>query len=249
MPIQARPIPTGVRWYRNTRGDPGRGRPSRYESRLWLVFTHPQSPICPQVNFLRLPRMQKRVEVDPCRISSPLPPPSRARANRRWIYDVSMPFSPPPPPSHTRASRRWIFDVSMPSSPPPPPSHIRASPRRILSHFDAVCSCTSASWRWFMTFRRRSRLLHLPRIQERAGAGFLTFRCRPRLLHLPRIQERAGGVFLSHFDTVCLSSTSLAYRCELEVVRYCLLTLFGCLPPPSRTSASWRWSVIAFCTF
>ncbi|KAF8966472.1 hypothetical protein BDZ97DRAFT_685973 [Flammula alnicola] len=38
------------------------------------------------------------------------------------------------------------------------------------------------------------------------------------VLHLPRVQKRAGGGFLQRFDAVRVSSTSLACKSELEVI-------------------------------
>ncbi|KAF8963787.1 hypothetical protein BDZ97DRAFT_975914 [Flammula alnicola] len=78
------------------------------------------------------------------------------------------------------------------------------------------------------------------------------------VLHLPRVQKRAGGEFLPCFDAVRVSSTSLACKSELEVVftvfrrglcvlhlprmpevdLYGVLTPFVCPPPPSRTKVS-----------
>ena len=81
--------------------------------------------------------------------------------------------------------------------PPPPPS------------------CPNASRRWtFSTFRHSSHLLHLPRVQMRAGGGF---RRRCHLLHLPHVQTQAGGGISRPFDTPPTTSTSLAYKCEPEV--------------------------------
>ena len=71
------------------------------------------------------------------------------------LHCVLTPFARPPPPSREKPSRRWVCSVSTVFARPPPPSH------------------ANASWRWvFIAFRRRSRMLHLPRMQTRAGGGF-----------------------------------------------------------------------------
>jgi len=99
------------------------------------------------------------------------PPPSHARASRRWHFDavlicpppsfakwarddISTLFSHPPPPSLARASRRWHFNTVLT---PPPASLARASQRWL---FDAVLMCKSKPEVMFLC---RSRLLHLPR--------------------------------------------------------------------------------------
>ena len=78
------------------------------------------------------------------------------------------------------------------------------------------------------------------------------------VLHLPRVQKRAGGGFLLRFDPVHASSTSLACKSEQRWAHshvLCLprmqkragvgfhgvLTTFRYPPPPSRAKASWRW--------
>jgi len=116
--------------------------------------------------------------------------------------------------------------VSTPFACPPPPSHAKASWRfihvafRLHSHVLHLPRMQKRAGGGLMAFLHH---LCLPRVQDRAGGGFMTFRHCPRLLHLPRVQVRTGGGLLS---TVWTSPTSLAYRCELEV------TPFGHLPLP-----------------
>jgi hypothetical protein len=61
----------------------------------------------------------------------------------------------------------------------------------------------------------------------------MAFRHRSQLLHLPRVQKRAGGEFLSLSDTLAASSTSLACKSETEVDYYRISTPLPRLPPPS----------------
>ena len=85
--------------------------------------------------------------------------------------------------------------------PPPPPSHQNASRRWLLS-----------------SFQRDSRRHHLPHVQTRAGGGlFSFFQPDSHHHHLPRIQTRAGGGLFHSFDPTP-TTTSLAFKRELEVV-------------------------------
>ena len=56
-------------------------------------------------------------------IVSPPPPPSHAKASRRWCFSCFDSVSPTPPPSHAKASRRYFFHIL--TSRPPPPSFTR----------------------------------------------------------------------------------------------------------------------------
>ena len=119
-----------------------------------------------------------------------------------------------------------FFDISTPLPPLPSPSRPNASQRGVFS-----------------TFSTGLPPHHLPRVQTRAGGGsFWRFRRVCHHLHLPPVQVWAGGGFFRHFDTFattttsllskrepegvffrlfrqsCHHTTSLAYRCELEVV-------------------------------
>jgi len=62
-------------------------------------------------HFLRM-QDQAGVEIDGFSTPfSPVPPPSHARASRRWFHGVSTSLIPPPPLSHPRSSRRGTFMV------------------------------------------------------------------------------------------------------------------------------------------
>ena len=104
----------------------------------------------------------------------------------RWTYGVSAPFTPPLPPSHATVSRRWI-----------------------LCCFDAVRTTTTSVGGGFMASRHRSHLLHLPRMQQRAGGGFYSVSTLFGPHHLPRMQQASRRWFF-----------------------YAVFTLFA--PPPPR---------------
>ena len=107
------------------------------------------------------------------------PPPSHAKASRRWSsFHVFDNVSPPPLPSHAKASWNMFFFMFRPHvttstsiacksepevvvflcficmSPPPPPSHAKASQRWFFSCVSSTCHHH-----------------HLPRMQKRAGGG------------------------------------------------------------------------------
>jgi len=84
-------------------------------------------------------------------------------------------------------------------------------------------SCPNASWRWL----------------------FLSFQHDCHHHHLPHIQMRAGGGHFCRFDTTP-TTTSLASKCELEVVIFIILTRLPPPPPPSHPNASRRWSFSSF---
>ena len=70
---------------------------------------------------------------------------------------------------------------------------------------------------------------------------FSTFRHVSRHHHLPRVLTRAGGGFFRCFDMSSTTTTSLASKCELEVVFFDLSTRLPPPPPPSHPNASRRW--------
>ena len=70
---------------------------------------------------------------------------------------------------------------------------------------------------------------------------FSTFRHVSRHHHLPRVQTRAGGGFFRPFDMSPATTTSLASKCEPEVVFSTLSPRLPPPPPPSRPNASRRW--------
>ena len=76
-----------------------------------------------------------------------------------------------------------------------PPSHANASCGVDLWHFDAVrtSSISLARKTECVGFYCRSRLLHLPCMQQRVEGGFMTFEAVCACSTLPRMQEPGGG--------------------------------------------------------
>jgi len=74
---------------------------------------------------------------------------------------------------------------------------------------------------------------------------FLSFRHDSHHYHLPRIQMRAGGGYFCRFDVTATTTTSLASKCEPEVVIFVVSTRLP-PPPPSRPNASRRWLFSSF---
>jgi hypothetical protein len=120
-------------------------------SRRWII-----SWVGCTCRLLHLPRVQTRARGENFRRFE-APPTTTSLAFKREpeveIFDIST----LPTNSTSLASKRESevdsFAVSTPLSPPPP-------------------SRSNASRRWsFSTFRRSSHLLHLPRVQKRAGGG------------------------------------------------------------------------------
>ena len=98
-------------------------------------------------------------------------------------------------------------------------------------------SCPNTNWRWlFWFFQHFCYDHHLPRIQtQAAGGSFWHFQhiCH---CHLPHVQKWARDSFFGNFDASATSSTSLAFKRELEVV------LFGfsmCLWSPHQEKGVW----------
>ena len=77
----------------------------------------------------------------------------------------------------------------------------------------------NVSWRWFFSFFRHVTHHH----------------------HLPRIQLQAGGGIFRSFNTSPTTTTSLASKCEPEVVLFVISTRHPPPPPPSHPNASQRW--------
>ena len=61
--------------------------------------------------------------------------------------------------------------------------------------------------------------------------------------HLPHVQTQAGGGFFVRFDRPA-TTTSLASKCELEVVLSSVLMHLPPPPAPSCPNASWRWILL-----
>ena len=76
--------------------------------------------------------------------------------------------------------------------------------------------------------------------------GKIDTRSPCHLHHLPRIQTRARGGSFQPFDMNSTTPTSLASKCEPEVVNFSVSARLPPPPPPSRLNASWRWSISAF---
>jgi len=76
--------------------------------------------------------------------------------------------------------------------------------------------------------------------------SFSSFRRASHLHHLPRVQMRAGGGHFHRFDPTPTTTTSLASKCEPEVVFFVVSTRSPPPPPPSRLNASWRWFFLSF---
>ena len=85
-----------------------------------------------------------------------------------------------------------------------------------------------------------------PPSHPNASQGWFFHRFR-RLYHhhlLPRIQTRAGGGSFIGFDVPATTTTSLASKCELEVVLSSVSTRLPPPPPPSHPNASWKWILL-----
>ena len=136
------------------------------KSETEVVFYEASTPasslvhVPPHSNPHHLPRVQQRDGGGICGLSTafaPPPPPSHAKARRRWPF---LQFRPRSDCHHLpRVQKRdggeclWGFE---PLQAPPPPSH------------------TKARRRWlFMGFRPRLDHHHHPRLQERDGGGVL----------------------------------------------------------------------------
>ena len=84
------------------------------------------------------------------------PPPSHAKASRRWSsFHVFDNVSPPPPPSHAKASRRWLFSCVSSTC------HHHHLPR----------TQKRAGGGFFSRVSSACHHHHLPRMQKRAGGG------------------------------------------------------------------------------
>jgi len=103
-----------------------------------------------------------------------------------------------------------FHDISTLFTPPPPPLHARVSRRQVLRCFNTIQAATTS-----------------PRMKQRDGGRFLWHfhAVHAATTSLPRMQRRDG-------HSRC-SSTSLACKCEPEVVFYDVSTLFTLPPPPS----------------
>src|SRR6266567_4080006 len=155
------------------------------------------------------------------------PPPSRAKASRRWIfitfrrhscastslacksepevdlYSVSTPCSPHPPPSHANASRRWFCCLSTPFTHPPPPSHAKASRRWFSTTFLHPPPPSRAKASQRVELYGVSTPFSPPPLPLHANTSWGWF------YRVSTLVERAGG----NFDTVrTSSSTSLACK-------------------------------------
>jgi len=64
--------------------------------------------------------------------------------------------------------------------------------------------------------------------------------------HLPRVETRAGGGSFRSFNVPPTTTTSLAFKCEPEVVIFILPTCLPPPPPPSRSNVTRRWFFSAF---
>src|SRR6266567_1988187 len=148
----------------------------------------------------------------------PPPPPSRAKARRRWVLCLFNPIRA----AATSLACNSETEVGFMSFQP-------------LSHHHHLPRIARARWRWiFRGFRPCLCRLHLPRVQKRDGGGSYVF-STPFLLPPPSshatarrrwglcrfnpfritttslaLQERNGGGFLGGFDPVCAAATSLA---------------------------------------
>jgi len=188
------------------------------------------------------------------------PPPSRPNASRRWCFvafrhihhhllpriqmraggGLFLSFStachhlpPPPPPSHPNASRRWCFVAFRHIHHHLLPRiQMRAGGGLFLS-FSTAChhlppppppSHPNTSWRW----------------------SFSPFSTACHHHHLPRIQTRAGGGVSCLFRPPATTTTSLASKCEPELMFFGHLTRFPPPPPPSHPNARWMWCLSAF---
>ena len=117
--------------------------------------------------------------------------------------------------------------------PLPPPSH------------------PNVSWKWsFSRFSTACHHHHLPHIQTWAGVGvFLSILPTRHHHHLPWVQTQPGGGVFQLSDMFPNTTTSLAFKCKLEVVSF---IFFDCIPPlpppppPSHPNARRMWCLSAF---
>ena len=109
------------------------------------------------------------------------------------LQGISMLFAHCPPPSHAKASRRWIYVRFRWRS------HVFHLPHMqeqagggfmAFRHRLYVLHLPRMQGRAGGGFLCHLRLLQLPRMQGRAGGGFL---CHLRLLQLPHLQEQSRG--------------------------------------------------------
>ena len=139
----------------------------------------------------------------------------------------------PPPPSRPNASRRWCFVAFRHIHHHLLPRiQMRAGGGLFLS-FSTAChhlppppppSHPNTSWRW----------------------SFSPFSTACHHHHLPRIQTRAGGGVSCLFRPPATTTTSLASKCEPELMFFGHLTRFPPPPPPSHPNARWMWCLSAF---
>ena len=200
---------TEARGGRNTRGEPISGRPTRC-----VAATHP------------LPHhLKSETEV--------------------VFYSSPTPFVPLPPPSHAKASRRWSFDfVRPPTSSLACKSEPEEGFNRVSTLFEPSPpppSCATARRRWVsMGFRPRSAPRHPPRVQQRDAGGFSTPFGTPPPPSRPKVRRRWV------FDPIRHPTTSIASKSETEMVFCGVSTPFGTQPP--RAFVSWVFEPVCGAT-
>ena len=170
------------------------------------------------------------------------------------FFVLSTRHPPPPPPSRPDASWRWFFSMFR---------HVfrhHHLPRiqtqaggGSFRHFDTSPTTTTS-----LVSKRELEVVFLsirppvppppppshPNASQRWSIS--PFRRASLHHHLPRVQTQAGGGFFRCFDTSSATTTSLASKCEPEVVFFNLLTCLPPPPPPSHPKASRRWFFSTF---
>ena len=120
------------------------------------------------------------------------------------FFVLPTPLPPPPPPSHPNASQRWFFSSFRRLRPTTTFLAFKREPEVVL-FVVSTCFPPPPPPSCLNTSRRRS---------------ISSFRHASHHHHLPHFETRARGGSFRRFDVPPTTTTSLASKCELEVVLF-----------------------------